>query len=752
MSYRNYQYTLPSEYFGINKEKDNLRLKYEQEIKKQKNEINNLTSKYNEINKEKDNLKIKYEKTIKDQKNEINKNVEQINDITSKYNEINKEKDNLKIKYEKIIKELNNQIQINNDKIQKLSNENNQNKEKVKKQISETIELKENLKKKEKELSDLNGEKESMIKSFKRIDNIEKENEDLKKKNLELKEIEKKVDKLENVIKNSSTKDDFLTKSGEQFYDVVIDIDSINALKYKGWGINYNEERKEIYEKIINEETIKIGVLGLNNVGKSFILGLIANVIIPTGHSIATKGISIKYTEGENESEKGVCLLDSAGFETPLLKDELLMKEKKEDLSKKDEDKNINDENNKSNTKKTDFQIKREFDELEYELAKDKTQTERFIEQLIITLSDMLILVIGKLTRTEQKLITRIKNIVKERDNCQINSIIIIHNLAQYHKKIEIDNHINNSLKQSATFHLIEKKIIGIKGYEDRTFFVEESNQGDIKVVHYIMAKQGTEAGDYYNNLTLQLIKHKYNDCNNRKAIDIPKEIVKLFSELSSEITEEKIDSNQLEISENNKIVKMKKDGNSDNENKLIRIQNAYIDEYGDYKSNNNKFNPKYSLYVYKDYDQSNKRKKLQNYLLLRLELPGKIDKLKVMYYKNEKYKGLRIKGKKSKEEFPEESKKNFEMIKNNRTFEDFEYFIQLKESIELIDNFADDLTEIYTFKFDRKNWEDSEENTNNEETEYSNELTEEDKNEYISTIAGGIYVFKFKLSQASLS
>ena len=217
------------------------------------------------------------------------------------------------------------------------------------------------------------------------------------------------------------------------------------------------------------------------------------------------------------------------------------------------------------------------------------------------------------------------------------------------------------------------------------------------------MEKQGTEAGDYYNNLTIKLIKHKYNDCNNRKAIDIPKE--KSFSDLSPEITEEKIDSNKLEISEHNKVIKMKKDGNEDNQNKLIRIQNGYIDEYGDYKSNNNKFNPKYSLYVYKDYDQSNKRKKkLQNYLLLRLELPGKIDKLKVMYYKNEKYKGLRIKGKKSKEEFPEESKKNFEMIKNNRTFEDFEYFIELKESIELIDNFAEDLTEIYTFKFDRKN------------------------------------------------
>ncbi len=40
-------------------------------------------------------------------------------------------------------------------------------------------------------------------------------------------------------------------------------------------------------------------------------------------------------------------------------------------------------------------------DELEYDLAKDKTQTKRFIEQLIISLSDILILVIGKLKRTE---------------------------------------------------------------------------------------------------------------------------------------------------------------------------------------------------------------------------------------------------------------------------------------------------------------------------------------------------------------
>ena len=195
----------------------------------------------------------------------------------------------------------------------------------------------------------------------------------------------------------------------------------------------------------------------------------------------------------------------------------------------------------------------------------------------------------------------------------------------------------------------------------------------------------------------------------------------------------------------------MKKDGNVDNQSKLIKLQNAYIDEFGYYKSNNSKFAPKYGLYVFKDIDPSNKRKKkLQNYLLLRLEIPGKIDQLIAKYYKNEKYKGILIKGKKSKEELKEKNKKDFQQIKDNPTFEDFEYFIELKGNFELTDNYAEDFTEIYTFNFDKRNWEEEEENENNEGTNYSTELKEE-KNEYISTIAGGIYSFKFKLSEASL-
>ena len=64
----------------------------------------------------------------------------------------------------------------------------------------------------------------------------------------------------------------------------------------------------------------------MNNVGKSFLLKKIAIPNLPSGYSIETKGISIKYADPKDNNDddeiKGICILDSAGFETPLLKEE----------------------------------------------------------------------------------------------------------------------------------------------------------------------------------------------------------------------------------------------------------------------------------------------------------------------------------------------------------------------------------------------------------------------------------------------
>ena len=249
--------------------------------------------------------------------------------------------------------------------------------------------------------------------------NKEKENQNLKQQNV-------------NLLSSSSTKKEFIGLDDlRDFYDVIIEIGSINTLTKTGWKINYNEKRKDMYDKVIKEETIKIGVLGINNIGKTFILGLLSGwKDIPSGWSVETKGISIKYTEGITDSEKGICLLDSAGIETPLLNDD------------------IQEEENSENENKNEYDKKLSREEKYQEIAKDKGQTERFIEELIISLSDMLILVVGKLTRREQNFIDRIKEIVKEKENNQFKSIIIIHNLSQYNEIEEVEKHINTVLKK----------------------------------------------------------------------------------------------------------------------------------------------------------------------------------------------------------------------------------------------------------------------------------------------------------------
>ena len=131
------------------------------------------------------------------------------------------------------------------------------------------------------------------------------------------------------------------------------------------------------------------------------------------------------------------------------------------------------------------------YDKVEGLLSRDKAQTEFFIEHLIITLSNMIILVVGKLTRTEQRLRTKIKTMAKGNEN-KINSIIIVHNLAQYNKKTEVERHIDDYLKNSATFKINKKQVIGIDEYSDRFYFVEDAkDNNELEISHKISVSYG---------------------------------------------------------------------------------------------------------------------------------------------------------------------------------------------------------------------------------------------------------------------
>ena len=166
-----------------------------------------------------------------------------------------------------------------------------------------------------------------------------------------IKEIKAKKNKEFENYKKNDYNEEYIDKQLEEFYDVIVNIKSIAALgTEEGWPIKWNKQRKEIIEKMKVLELLKIGILGNGNVGKSFLLSRLFSINIPSGYSVITEGLSLKY----NENDKYI-ILDSAGLQTPLLSDEHFKDKDEENIRKKYED-----------------------------LYKDKTQTENFIQNLII--------------------------------------------------------------------------------------------------------------------------------------------------------------------------------------------------------------------------------------------------------------------------------------------------------------------------------------------------------------------------------
>ena len=197
---------------------------------------------------------------------------------------------------------------------------------------------------------------------------INKLTEEIKVLNQDMKKL-RKEEELQNFQKHSLE---------ENFYDIVIDINSITSVSTEGWNIKFNpkilekfkqdikkkkekeekkekekkeKENQELEEEDEEQNTITLGVLGNNNKGKSFLLSRISEIKLLTGTSIETKGLSIKYPELKGYKGRQIILLDSAGLETPVLKKSMKEVEKMEE-KEKEEIQEEKEENPKSNEEK----------------------------------------------------------------------------------------------------------------------------------------------------------------------------------------------------------------------------------------------------------------------------------------------------------------------------------------------------------------------------------------------------------------
>ena len=216
-----------------------------------------------------------------------------------------------------------------------------------------------------------------------------------------------------------------------EFYDVIVCIQSIKDF-IKGWNVIFSERFKNYKEIFINDKVLKIGIIGNSNKGKSFILSKLSKIQLPYGTSIKTEGLSLKYPDLEKYKNRKIALLDSAGLETPVVKtnnDNYAFNEKEK------KEQNINIE-------------KQERNRSEYfkEKSREKLITELFLQNYIIHNSDILIVVVGLLTYSEQKLLNRIKIELKR---AKLNkTLYIIHNLMTYTTIEQVESYINDIIKK----------------------------------------------------------------------------------------------------------------------------------------------------------------------------------------------------------------------------------------------------------------------------------------------------------------
>ena len=405
-----------------------------------------------------------------------------------------------------------------------------------------------------------------------------------------------KIDQKTNQIKGNNLKNEKLDPNN--FYDIIVDIKSIKDIN-KGWEIKMKKEGEENYNKYKNQEILKVGVIGNMNKGKSFLLSKISKMKLPSGTSIRTEGLSVKYPEIEKGfKNRRIALLDSAGLETPVLRDVDF-----EQTENGQKDNGQNDE------------IKKKEKEYFREKSKEKIITELFLQRYIINNSDILIIVVGILSYSEQKLLNKIKNEIQKAKLKK--TIFIIHNLITYTSISQVEEYINNTLLKSATFEL--KQVHGINTKINTTnsdiYYFEKNTENTI--YHLIYANEGSEAGEKYNLNTLSFIEKSYLSVTNLKPFDVITTLKKSFIEISKEIIEKTSNQKQLELTdfcdEANKLTTIKLNNQQD-----ITLKRCLIDELGFSNLRSNGFEPKYNFYK-ETKDNIDK-------IVVRVEAPGNSD------------------------------------------------------------------------------------------------------------------------------
>ena len=240
--------------------------------------------------------------------------------------------------------------------------------------------------------------------------------------------------------------------------------------------------------------------------------------------------------------------------------------------------------------------------------SRDKLITEFFLQKFILWKSDIVILVIGNISLTEQKLLYTVKQEVK---NLYKNKqIFVIHNLKEYTKEEQVNYYIENTLKKLYKIEIIERDQLNIlenSNFNNKNFFIKFFIEKNENVSHFIFVNEFSEKASYYNNPTIRHIQKEIEVIKRRNNFSIIDDCKEFLIKIAEEIMEESIKKENLITEEGEKYDKIILKNTNE-----INLKSYAVNEVG-FTFRNDSDEPKYSCYV--DIQE--------NKLYVHIELPG---------------------------------------------------------------------------------------------------------------------------------
>lgn len=261
-------------------------------------------------------------------------------------------------------------------------------------------------------------------------------------------------------------------REDDTLYDIVINRANclVTSLNTTGWEVWQNETALREWK---DRKAIYAGVMGLFDVGKTHLLQKLSSRELPCGFGIQTKGLSGVYSR---DSQDSLVYFDTAGarraVEQPLLFARLM--------------------------------------------------TDQLIEELVLELCDALVLVVEKLTIDMEKKIMDLEERIYDnyRDAVPKKQLYIVHNFQSLSTLEDVNRYVQWDIIEA---YGAEQKTFGADEMKDHIYFYHM--RGSDRIHHFVYAREGTEAGNAWNDNTLRLMKTFFNSLPADKLADPMKSV-----------------------------------------------------------------------------------------------------------------------------------------------------------------------------------------------------------------------------------